>query len=327
MPLNYNNTNIYAVNFNNTPINRINYNSNLIWGIYNITLITDGGTVTPSSLTYATGSTTVLPIPTRDGHTFMGWFTQRATDSTLPGDPVTQVGPTESGDKTFYAIWKETRTLYSGNYSYTTYESFKGTTTETNEALNAAYWPQAKGLITNDTTTSNASVASLSAYHTRSGDAYYAVNGIGMYWNDQVNTIANEAYIDINLASGYSFQVTSIRFHQYKQNHETYNRWTAYGDKNVSLGLSSASESSTANVSNDTYWTSFRVQETTRNGEGCLSEVYFAGTLKYSGTGTVTNSTSSEAPNQGTWDSGSPVSLNQYRYSTGADTYTDWERI
>lgn len=257
----------------------------------------------------------------------MGWFTQRATGSILPGNPVTQIGPTESGDKIFYAIWKETRTLYSGNYSYITFENFNGTTTITNEALNAAYWPQAKGLITNDTTTNNASVANLSAYRSRSGNAYEALDGVGLDWINQVDTVANGAYIDINLAAGYSFKVTSIRFHQIKMSHETYNRWTTYGNKNTSLGSSSASESSTVNVSNDTYWTSFRVQETTRNGEGCLSEVYFAGTLKYSGTGTVTNSTSSEAPNQGTWDSGSPVSLNQYRYSTGADTYTDWENI
>ena len=160
---------------------------------------------------------------------------------------------------------------------------FLGTTTMTNEALNAAYWPQALGLATaGSNTPNNPSISSISAYGTRAGYAGDALDGVGLLWSNQVNTLSNGAYIDINLAPGYSFKVTGVRFNQYKMDHEKYNNWTVYGDKTTSLVTSDAAQDSVKNTSNDTFWTSFRVQETTRNGEGCLSEVYFAGILKYS---------------------------------------------
>ena len=73
--------------------------------VWNITYVTDGGTINGAYPTsYSTGNVVVLPTDvTRDGYTFLGWFT-----AYIGGVQVRQIEATETGDKTFYAHWHKT---------------------------------------------------------------------------------------------------------------------------------------------------------------------------------------------------------------------------
>ena len=71
---------------------------------WNITYVTDGGTINGAyPTTYTEGTVTVLPTDvTKPGYTFLGWFT-----AYTGGVQVRQIGATETGDKVFYAHWKK----------------------------------------------------------------------------------------------------------------------------------------------------------------------------------------------------------------------------
>ena len=72
---------------------------------WNITYVTDGGTINGAyPTTYTEGTVTVLPTNvTKSGYTFLGWFT-----AYTGGVQVRQIEATETGDKTFYARWQKT---------------------------------------------------------------------------------------------------------------------------------------------------------------------------------------------------------------------------
>jgi len=72
---------------------------------WNITYVTDGGTINGAyPTTYTEGTVTVLPTDvTKPGYTFLGWFT-----AYIGGVQVRQIEATETGDKTFYARWQKT---------------------------------------------------------------------------------------------------------------------------------------------------------------------------------------------------------------------------
>ena len=70
---------------------------------YLVTLVADGGSVTPASLTYTYGDLGLsLPTPTFAGHTFSGWFTS-ATSTTQVGAGGTVYSPTASVE--LFAQW------------------------------------------------------------------------------------------------------------------------------------------------------------------------------------------------------------------------------
>ena len=73
--------------------------------VWNITYVTDGGTINGEyPTTYTKGTVTVLPTNvTKPGYTFLGWFT-----AYIGGVQVRQIEATETGDKTFYARWHKT---------------------------------------------------------------------------------------------------------------------------------------------------------------------------------------------------------------------------
>ena len=73
--------------------------------VWNITYVTDGGTINGEyPTTYTKGTVTVLPTNvTKPGYTFLGWFT-----AYTGGVQVRQIEATETGDKTFYARWQKT---------------------------------------------------------------------------------------------------------------------------------------------------------------------------------------------------------------------------
>ena len=75
---------------------------------YTVNLEANGGTIANgkevTDYTYGTDVT----LPTKDdiirkGYTFEGWY----TDSSLSGSPVTEITGSDTGDKTFYAKWKQ----------------------------------------------------------------------------------------------------------------------------------------------------------------------------------------------------------------------------
>ena len=72
---------------------------------WNITYVTDGGTINGEyPTTYTKGTVTVLPTNvTKPGYTFLGWFT-----AYIGGVQVRQIEATETGEKTFYARWQKT---------------------------------------------------------------------------------------------------------------------------------------------------------------------------------------------------------------------------
>ena len=69
---------------------------------YSVVLNTNGGQITSGNVsiyTYGTGAT--LPIPSKVGYTFDGWY----ANADFNGAAITAIGATETGNKAFYAKW------------------------------------------------------------------------------------------------------------------------------------------------------------------------------------------------------------------------------
>ena len=76
--------------------------------VYQVTMQTNGGTIAPGKEInrYTGGTSLILPGAgdiTRGGYTFAGWYEDRG----FSGSPVTEISRTDTGDKTFYAKWKQ----------------------------------------------------------------------------------------------------------------------------------------------------------------------------------------------------------------------------
>ena len=76
--------------------------------VYQVTMLTNGGSIVPGKeiKSYTGGRSLTLPGGgdiTRGGYTFAGWY----EDSGFSGAPVTEISRTDTGDKTFYAKWKQ----------------------------------------------------------------------------------------------------------------------------------------------------------------------------------------------------------------------------
>ena len=79
--------------------------------IYKVLLNTNNGTIAAGKelKSYIEGTTVALPGGddiTREGYTFEGWY----TDSSFSGFPVTEITGSDTGNKTFYAKWKQNTT-------------------------------------------------------------------------------------------------------------------------------------------------------------------------------------------------------------------------
>lgn len=104
-------------------------------GIYSVILESNGGSVDTLNK-YVEGSAVTLPVPTKTGHNFMGWFINSAFD----GEPVTEISAGDYGNKTFYAKWEiityqvkflnaDGSVLQSGEADYGTVPEYAGTPT------------------------------------------------------------------------------------------------------------------------------------------------------------------------------------------------------
>ena len=76
--------------------------------VYQVTMQTNGGTIAPGKEInrYTGGTSLILPGAgdiTRGGYTFAGWYEDRG----FSGSPVTEISSTDTGDKIFYAKWKQ----------------------------------------------------------------------------------------------------------------------------------------------------------------------------------------------------------------------------
>ena len=71
---------------------------------YRVTYHANGGTIeNESSYTqYVRGTGLTLPVPTRADYAFEGWY--ESADFSTPA--VTEIGPTDTGDRVFYAKWR-----------------------------------------------------------------------------------------------------------------------------------------------------------------------------------------------------------------------------
>ncbi len=69
---------------------------------YTVTLNANEATECGELTAYTYGTAATLPVPTKTGHDFMGWF----DNAEFAGDAVTRISATETGDKTFFAKWE-----------------------------------------------------------------------------------------------------------------------------------------------------------------------------------------------------------------------------
>ena len=89
----------YVVDSNGAPVASFSLRQNS----YAVTLYPNGGTVNSGNVTaYDYGVGVTLPTDvTREGYTFAGWY----DNEDLTGSPVKDIGPTDEGDKTYWAKW------------------------------------------------------------------------------------------------------------------------------------------------------------------------------------------------------------------------------
>lgn len=78
---------------------------------YNITLIANGGSVNPASVSTKDGILNALPTPTRDGYTFAGWFT------TADGGDQVNIGAKIQSDMVLYAHWTQNKSEETTEYT------------------------------------------------------------------------------------------------------------------------------------------------------------------------------------------------------------------
>ena len=83
---------------------------------YSITYILDGGRIENPILSYITplNEDITLPIPTKFGYTFLGWY----TTSNFEGEEIKMITAGSIGNKAFYAKWEENETAQSYNIIY-----------------------------------------------------------------------------------------------------------------------------------------------------------------------------------------------------------------
>lgn len=68
---------------------------------YKLTLNCNGGQLDGEITSYTYGTSVILPIPSRDGYKFGGWYSRE----NLTGSTTSQLSDTATGDRTYYAKW------------------------------------------------------------------------------------------------------------------------------------------------------------------------------------------------------------------------------
>ena len=82
----------------------------LAGGDYTIEYVLNGGKLEPGYIeAYEFGTAVTLPIPTKDGSVFMGWY----EDSSFNGDEVKKILSTDKGNKKYYAMWLDAEGVFA----------------------------------------------------------------------------------------------------------------------------------------------------------------------------------------------------------------------
>ena len=95
---------------------------------YNLTLYLNSGVLENIPTEYEVATGLVLPVPTREGFEFLGWF----DNAELTGEAVEKIAADSTGDKVFYAKWAEKVVEPEDGEFEITYE------------LEGGQWPQEK---------------------------------------------------------------------------------------------------------------------------------------------------------------------------------------
>lgn len=91
--------------------------------LYKISYVLNGGTFTTDPIASYTGGEKIsLPAPQREGFIFLGWFDNEA----LTGNAVTEISAGSTGDKTYYAAWREAEASHSSAGSESGSENVAG---------------------------------------------------------------------------------------------------------------------------------------------------------------------------------------------------------
>lgn len=79
-------------------------------GDYTIEYVLNGGILEPGYVeVYDFGTTVKLPIPSKQGSAFMGWF----ENSSFEGDVVEKILATDKGNKKYYAMWMDVEEVFA----------------------------------------------------------------------------------------------------------------------------------------------------------------------------------------------------------------------
>ena len=82
----------------------------LTGGDYTIEYVLNGGKLEPGYVeAYEFGTAVTLPIPTKDGSVFMGWY----ENSSFNGDEVKKILSTDKGNKKYYAMWLDAEGVFA----------------------------------------------------------------------------------------------------------------------------------------------------------------------------------------------------------------------
>ena len=81
---------------------------------YTIELNPNGGTVENFEGLYTSEEGKTLPVPTREGYVFKGWYDNAA----FSGNSITEIEPGSTGNKTYYAKWQEAEYTVTLDYGY-----------------------------------------------------------------------------------------------------------------------------------------------------------------------------------------------------------------
>ncbi len=78
--------------------------------VYNITYVLNGGALEPGYVeVYEYGTVVKLPIPSKQGSVFMGWY----ESSSFNGDAVEKISATDKGNKKYYAMWMDVEDIFA----------------------------------------------------------------------------------------------------------------------------------------------------------------------------------------------------------------------